>query len=452
MALGSHVEEEYLVPNKLLLCKLRNKRTNYWYCRVYAGNKKYVYRSLKTEDKAIARDRAYEKWMEVRDQINKTGSASPKTIRFFCDKWIKRQAARQAGGNLSHSLYKSHRHLFDVYVPAYAAFKKWTYVKNIPLDGWIEYRQWRKEEGWKLIGTDKGGNIRNGTTKVRKPPKDSSINREVTMIQEWFKHMLVPERIAIASPVIEKTKVRRVDLTANPPFSPSDYTKIQRRFRKWSEDKTSKSPEWRKVVYHFFLVCTNVGWRPDSEGLATKWSQLKVRKRIDQIPKSDEEGNVLSTAEKEVWVAHLDIWDRKNKEWREGNFLGGEYFIRLKDLYLSWHKKDPESFHKPTSEDLIFLHPKTGKKINYNTLYNAYKEVLASLDLKEKYTFYSCRAFYVTERIKEGVDSYTVAKQTGHSLEVCRRHYERIKMDDMSDEATKRTYGKKKADMGESLF
>ena len=72
VALGSHVEEEYLVPNKLLLCKLRNKRTNYWYCRVYAGNKKYVYRSLKTEDKAIARDRAYEKWMEVRDQINKT--------------------------------------------------------------------------------------------------------------------------------------------------------------------------------------------------------------------------------------------------------------------------------------------------------------------------------------------------------------------------------------------
>ena len=170
-------------------------------------------------------------------------------------------------------------------------------MKNIPLDGWIEYRQWRKEEGWKLIGTDKGGNIRNGTTKLRKPPKDSSINREVTMIQEWFKHMLVPERIAIASPVIEKTKVRRVDLTANPPFTPSDYTKIQRRFRKWSEDKTAKSPEWRKVVYHFFLICTNVGWRPDSEGLATKWSQLKVRKRIDQIHKSDEEGGYIGRGE-----------------------------------------------------------------------------------------------------------------------------------------------------------
>ena len=86
---------------------------------------------------------------------------------------------------------------------------------------------------------DKSGNLRNGTTKIRKPPKDSSINREVTMIQEWFKHMLVPEKIAIAAPSIEKTKVRRVDLTANPPFTPSDYTKIQRRFRKWSDAKTT---------------------------------------------------------------------------------------------------------------------------------------------------------------------------------------------------------------------
>ncbi len=122
---------------------------------------------------------------------------------------------------------------------------------------------------------------------------------------------------------------------------------------------------------------------------------------------------------------------------------------------MEWHKKD-ESFHKSTSESLIFCNPKTGVKINYNTMTNAYKDVLESLGMRSKYTFYSCRAFYVTERIKEGVDSYTVAKQTGHSLEVCRRHYEKIKMDNMADEATKRTYGKKKKkkkkDEGESLF
>ena len=65
MASNYHLEEEELVKGKLLLCKLNGKkRTNYWYCRVYAGDRKYVYRSLKTEDKNSAQDRGYEKWMD----------------------------------------------------------------------------------------------------------------------------------------------------------------------------------------------------------------------------------------------------------------------------------------------------------------------------------------------------------------------------------------------------
>ena len=87
------------------------------------------------------------------------------------------------------------------------------------------------EEGWKLIGVDKKtGQLRSGTNKNRKPPKDSTINREVTMIQEWFKYLLVPEGLVQTAPVIQKAKAQRDDLNANPPFDTADYTKIQRRF------------------------------------------------------------------------------------------------------------------------------------------------------------------------------------------------------------------------------
>ena len=454
MASGSHSEEEWLVPKKLLLCKLRNKRTSYWYCRVYAGNKKYVYRSLKTEDKKLASERAYEEWMKINTQIKTTGSASPKTIRFYCNKWIKRQETRHLGGTLSQSLFRSHRHQFENYVPNYCDHMGWKYVKDIPLDGWGEYRVWRKTEGYKILCTDDDGNIRRGATRIRKPPKDSSVNREVTMIQEWFKYLLVPEKLAVASPVIEKAKIKRVNLEANPPFEKSHYTKIQRRFRKWSAAAESKYPEWRQVVYNFFLCCTNVGWRPDSEGLRTKWNQLKVRKKIDKIPKLNDKGQVIDHIEKEVWIAELKIWDNKNKNWREGTFLGGEYFIRLKQLYEEWYKKDPEVFHKPTSESLIFASPKTGNKLSYTKVYDAYQDVLESLGMKGKYTLYSARSYYVTERIGAGADAYAIAKQTGHSVEVCRRHYERIKMlsADVGDEVTKRTYGKTNTEKSKSLF
>ena len=59
------------------------------------------------------------------------------------------------------------------------------------------------------------------------------------MIQEWFKYLLVPEKLATATPIIQKAKSRREDPSTkrNRPFTPSDYTKIQRRFRKWSNEK-----------------------------------------------------------------------------------------------------------------------------------------------------------------------------------------------------------------------
>jgi hypothetical protein len=54
--------------------------------------------------------------------------------------------------------------------------------------------------------------------------------------------------------------------------------------------------------------------------------------------------------------------------------------------------------------------------------------------------------------LKEGVEVFTVAKQTGHSMAICNQYYARLDIQSRADEATKRTYGKKKADEGELLF
>jgi hypothetical protein len=444
---ASYKHNEPLIPKRLWLVQYEGKRTDYWYCKIYegAGKRKYVVRSLKTEDKKTATDRAYEMYSEILQQVKDTGSASPKTVRQLCNRWIKRQEDRNAGGELSSSLFRAHRHIFSVYVPAYADMKGWKQIKQIPYDGWIEYRKWRKEEGWKLLGLDENGNVRNSSNKTRKPPKDSTVNREVTMIQEWFKYLLVPEKLVLAAPVISKTKQRREDLLANPPFEPSDYMKIQRRFRKWANEKNLtrvQKAEWRQVVYLFFLCTTNIGWRPDSEGLEMTWDLVKIRKRIVRLPNGED---------KEEHIANLRIWDNKNRRWREGNFLGGEYFIRLKELYESLHASNP-AFHKPEKTSLVFCDPLSGKRLNYTRVSYAYKKVLDSLGLKNAYTFYSCRSFYVTERLKEGVEIFTVAEQTGHSMEICKRHYARLDIQSRADEATKRTYGKKTESAGESLF
>ena len=181
-----------------------------------------------------------------------------------------------------------------------------------------------------MIGLDTKGNIRSGTNNLRKAPKHSTVNREVTMIQEWFKYLLVPDGLVTVAPIIQKTKQTKADADANPPFESGDYTKIQRRFRKWSQEKNltrAQKPEWREVAYLFFLISTNVGWRPDSEGLEITWDRVKIRKRTVTLPNGEK---------KDEWIANLRIWDRKNKRRRQ--LLGGEY-CRLKELYEKWNKE-----------------------------------------------------------------------------------------------------------------
>jgi hypothetical protein len=58
----------------------------------------------------------------------------------------------------------------------------------------------------------------------------------------------------------------------------------------------------------------------------------------------------------------------------------------------------------------------------------------------------------VNERLKEGVEIFTVAKQTGHSMKICNQYYARLDIQSRADEATKRSYGKVRAEEGVSLF
>jgi hypothetical protein len=97
-----HLEE--LIPKKCWLLQWEKRRSNSWYCKVYTGNRKYAYRSLKTEDKRIAKEKAYEVFAEVITQVKTTGSASPKIISNLCVRWIKIQEDRYAGGKLSTTL------------------------------------------------------------------------------------------------------------------------------------------------------------------------------------------------------------------------------------------------------------------------------------------------------------------------------------------------------------
>ena len=71
-ASSTYKDLEELIPQKCWIFKWAKRRSQYWYCRIYTGERKYSHRSLKTEDLKIAKEKAYEVFAEVITQVKTT--------------------------------------------------------------------------------------------------------------------------------------------------------------------------------------------------------------------------------------------------------------------------------------------------------------------------------------------------------------------------------------------
>ena len=83
-------EYEVLIKDRMwLLMWAPGRRSDYYYAKIKVGIKKYAYRSLKTDNKDLATEKAFDVYTDVINQVKKTGSSSPLTVRSLCNKWIK---------------------------------------------------------------------------------------------------------------------------------------------------------------------------------------------------------------------------------------------------------------------------------------------------------------------------------------------------------------------------
>ncbi len=53
---------------------------------------------------------------------------------------------------------------------------------------------------------------------------------------------------------------------------------------------------------------------------------------------------------------------------------------------------------------------------------------------EENYTLHSCRAYYINKRLELGVKPVFVAKLVGHSIKTMEKHYENIKLRQLTSE------------------
>jgi hypothetical protein len=448
-----------LFPNLQIFRYAHRGNGKTWYARYYREDlKRYKpTRSLKTTDLDQAKLEASVLFGEIRTKLAQgvDEDSVQKTIDDLLSEWISQQEKRHMAGEISVTLWRNKKRSADLYIRNYIRWKKWDNTKpeRIPIAGWSDYRFWRVTEGWHLSSSTQG----------QKPPKESTVNLEIGFIREWYGDKLIPEGFAQRKPTIKKAKISVDDLEANPPFTPEDFVLINRAIDSWYCDPgvSERTRRWRLVVATFFRCCMGVGWRPESEGLNTKWEQAKIWEEAVPLDFGDEVG-VLEEIE---YNAFIRIKDTKNKRIREADYPVGRELLFLKKKYQEWHVADPQNFPALRSSDYLFHVPENGykrdpltrkvtdepvaaglRKLSYTSVSDAWVAILRSANLMRwsddgrelpKYTIRSCRSWYVTNRLRNGTDIFLICKASGHDIATCKRHYERLSLREKRKELTR---------------
>jgi hypothetical protein len=448
-----------LFPNLQIFRYAHRGNGKTWYARYYREDlKRYKpTRSLRTTDLDQAKLEASILFGEIRTKLAQgiDEDAIEKSIDDLLDEWIAQQEKRYRSGEISVTLWRNKKRSTDLYIRSYIRWKKWDNSKpeRIPIAGWVDYRFWRITEGWKLSRSSQG----------QKPPKESTVNLEIGFIREWYGDKLIPEGFAQRKPVIKKVKISVEDLEANPPFTPEDYVLVTQAINEWAKDPavSERVRRWRLVVACFFRCCMGVGWRPESEGLNTKWDQVKIWEQAVPYDFGEEVG-VMEEVE---YNAFIRIKDTKNKRLREADYPVGRELLFLRKQYQKWHEEAPQSCAKPMPSDYLFHLPENGykrdpetrkatsqivqagsRKLSYTSVSDAWAKILQSASLLRrsddgrelpKYTIRSCRSWYVTNRLRNGTDIFLICKASGHDIATCKRHYERLSLREKRNELTR---------------
>jgi hypothetical protein len=131
----------------------------------------------------------------------------------------------------------------------------------------------------------------------------------------------------------------------------------------------------------------------------------------------------------------------------------GHVFKRFMEYQKNYLKKRERITAKITPNTLIFGNPENDfmpyMYHTFNTTWwkmmNAIGNELRGHKFSSKpYTIYSMRSTYIEDSLLKGTDIFLLSRTTGHSVDMLKKHYERLDVRERAEELTSIDYGKKK--------
>ncbi len=290
--------------------------------------------------------------------------------------------------------------------------------------------------------------------------------------------------------LVPKVKVKAQDLDANPAICKEDWDRMNKwiRFTYIKEGEEHPRPSthyFRYLFWHFTLIMKNTGARPN-ELLNLRWKDVQVddvgriskSKLEEEIQELEAEGievipdgsplgagdwarNENELGREKRLVSYIFVKQSKTGNQREIPCNLGKAFVRLKKHQVKY-LQDRGHPWKVTPNSLVFGQPdKEFKPYTYNTFTTAWWRMMRALDgllighkfSDRNYTIYSMRSTYIENMLLHGMDIFLLSRICGHSVDILKKHYERLDIKERAEEITRIRYGEtKKEPININLF
>ncbi|HEX4078309.1 MAG TPA: tyrosine-type recombinase/integrase [Rhizomicrobium sp.] len=434
------------LKNGLIIFRRADVKHQNWYCRVKLPQAdRYKVVSLKTADRATAREKAFDYDADVRFRLKHNVPIFNRPFSQIADEYLKTQQERAEIGEICAdraAVVGTAVRTLNLYVGT-------TQIHLIGQDKWNQYPIWRKKHGRRPSGW-----LSRKSIPRREVPgeasEESKKEPDAKPISNWtIRHEMIVFR-SIMAYAASKKYIPESNIFKGKPqaaeerreeFTREEYRILHTKGRAWVKEARTEMSKWyRQMTYNFVLVMCNTGMRPpeaknllwrdvsittirkDTRGRENKSPEVQFG--VEQIEKMKDEnartakdgGRAAEEEQRKIVVLNVRGKDKNRRLVAPSNVT--DYLERIRVIA------------KVRGPDDYVFSTFAGKRAS--TLYTSlvrdlftYAKLLKGPAGTDRST-YSFRHTYATLRLSEGVDSIFLAEQMGTSVQILEEHYGHI--------------------------
>lgn len=397
---------EKLKDGKVLL----TTRNGIFQVRLYAGNRRYIFKSLKTRDLDEARERAIRAYYELEFRKEQNLPTQQKRFSDVINEYIRLRESQHLRGDYvrgknakgqqtsAHMLRQIKRvsKFWHEYCGKYTVER----VNDAVLKGYVD---WRRDYYHRM---PKHQRPRNAKLNVA----DKTLEWETTFALTLLKY--AQEKGYLGNKPVPKFRHKAQRFDTRPPFSAAEYRRLYTGMRRWMYEE-KRNPKWhytRELLRDYVLILANSGMRVGEA------NNLRVSDLVKFKDENDRE------------LYGFNVNGKTGKRFVVIRSNANRYVDRVLERSAVW-QAEWERLAAKRGEKLNDYLFKMADGRQVTTLIDQFNTVLEREGLThstdgEKYSLYSLRHFYAVQMLRKGrVNIFDIARNMGTSVQIIEAYY-----------------------------